>query len=299
MTFYQYALTTPWIAGIISFLLAILILQSWKFIRISFKWLFNFFRSILLRFSWGNFILISFFAFGLFTARFRIADLYFKVQDYLNPIYAGQFDGLGLEHETAIFEQVIRERNDEYTTQIIKKRIGETAVKMGCPSLWFYMAGLGECGLNPYVVRSDKVAASWCQLTKAGLTGIKINGKQALMFDVIEACKNRDIELIMSLNDAYLIDRWMLQGSPKLNGPVDVYLLLFAPSKVCSPPETILYQGYSNPSYYLNAGLDGFKRLPDGRISYSNAQKDGKITVEELALRVESIKNQLLKSKLK
>lgn len=299
MTFYQYALNTDWIAGIISFILAILILQFWKFIRLSLKWLFNFFRSILLRFSWGNLALISFFTFGLFTARFRIADLYFKVQDYLNPIYAGQFDGLGLEHETAIFEQVIGERNDDFVAIEIKRSIRATALKMNCPPLWFYQCSLGECGLKGFEVRKDMVAAGWTQLTNNGLAEIKINGVQATMPDVIKACRDKNIELIMDLNDVYLVDRWMAQGSPKISGPVDIYLLLFAPKFVGRSPETSVYSGYSNPNYYMNAGLDGWKKSSDGKITHSNDQKDGKITVEELALRVESIKNQLLKSKLK
>ena len=104
--------------------------------------------------------------------------------------------------------------------------------------------------------------------------------------------------MIMSLNDVYLMDRWMAQGSPKITGPVDIYLLLFAPSKVGKPFETVVYEGYSNPNYYMNDGLDGFY-LKDGKIKHSNSRKDGKITVGELALRVELIKNQLLKSKLK
>lgn len=295
MTFYQYALQTDWMAGITCFVSAILILQSGKLIRVGAKWL----RSFLLKFNKENLILIILLSSIIYLARFQISDLIQKVQEKLNPVYAGQFDGLGLEHETAIFEQVIGERNDEYTAAEIKRSIRATALKMNCPPLWFYQCALGECGLKAFEVRKDKVAAGWTQLTRRGLEKIKINGVQATMQDVLKACQDGNAELIMSLNDVYLMDRWIGQGKPKLNGPADVYLLLFAPSKVCSPPETILYQGYNNPSYYLNAGLDGYKRLTDGRISYSNAQKDGRITVEELALRVESIKNQLLKLKLK
>ena len=291
----QYALNHPsWISVLACIVTSLAILQGWKFIRVGLKW----FRAPFLKFSWENLILIALLSTVIYLGRFQLSDLIQTAKDCLNPIYAGQFDQLGLDHETAIFEQVISERNDAYTASEIKRSIAETAQKMNCPPAWFYNCSLGECGLEAFRTRKDLVALGWTQLTRNGLAGIKINGKQATMQDVLTACKNRDAKMIMSLNDVYLMDRWMAQGSPKITGPVDIYLLLFAPSKVGKPFETVVYEGYSNPNYYMNDGLDGFY-LKDGKIKHSNSRKDGKITVGELALRVELIKNQLLKSKLK
>lgn len=284
-------------------LLALAILQGWKVLR---KFCaavilgLRLIRSVLLKRSKGNVALVLFLGSGLWLSSAQLSDFLQWLEDHCSPIYAGQYDSLGTEHEAAIFEQELHRRvKDSYVCEVVKRETAATAQRLGCPRLWIYQCALSECGLNPFVVRSDKIAASWCQLTRTGLTGIKIDGRQATMADVIAACDRRDIETIMAMADTYLVDRWLAQGSPMLRGAVDVYLLLFAPGFTGQSMEKVLYQGYGNPNYDLNAGFDGYLMKEGGQIVRANSAKDGRITVGELALCVESRKNSLISEYLK
>ena len=65
----------------------------------------------------------------------------------------------------------------------------------------------------------------------------------------------------------------------------------------------VVYEGYKNPSYFKNSGLDGWytENTPDGRqlILRKNAARDGKITIWEIYLALESKKNRLVESNMK
>lgn len=236
---------------------------------------------------------------GILLASEGIAeDIYTSIYDYYHPVFAGQYDTVDTEHQACIFEQELGKRNaDRFVVDTVIAYTRATAQRLGVPRLWIYECALAECGLDPLVVRRDKVAASWCQLTRAGLQGIKFQGRPASLDDVMQACYRRDIATVMQFADIYMVDRWLLRGRPLMERPVDMYLLLFAPGYVGSPDDKVLYEGYGNPAYYKNAGIDGYY-LDNGRIECSTAARDGKITVRELALRQEKIKNSLLKTYL-
>lgn len=265
-------------------LLALLLAQGFKIIRrLTTLTVFalRLLRSMVLKATLENAIGILVLACLLWALE---SPINWAVQQWVTPTYAEQFEDLDTEHEASIFEQELCRLNpDTYVTDTVKHYTARTARALGVPRSWLYACALNECDLNPFVVRSDKVAASWSQLTNNGLAGLKYGGRDATMNDVIHACNARDISTIMQFSEIYYLDRWILQKRPALSRPVDVYLLLFAPAFAGRPDDAILYQGYRNPAYYKNAGIDGYY-LQDGKIMHTEAAKDGKITIAELGL---------------
>ena len=293
--FYQFAITgNDWLTWLVVALTALAILQGWKLVRVSVRVVWLFCQAAFVKFNRANLLGLLFLIGCLWLGRYQIADLL----QYLEPaVYAGQYGSVDDEHQALIFEQELCLRNpDKSVTDEVKRVTVETANTLGCPRSWIYACAASECGLKPFTVRDDRIAASWAQLTTAGLTGIKIDGRQAtLEADVIPACQRRDIKTVMAFSRAYLVDRWLLKGSPAIARPVDVYLLLFAPGMVGRPLDAVLYEGYKNPNYYKNSGLDGWCELPSGRIIRQPSLIDGKITVAELGRIQEFKKNELLK----
>lgn len=270
------------------FLLAFALAQGFKILQrliTLLAWALRMGRSVLLKASWENGIGIATFAFVLWLFQNQISDFGMMiVQRYIEPTQMAQYENLDTEHEAAIFEQELSRINpDNYVTDTVKCYTARTAQTLGVPRSWLYACALNECGLDPFTVRKDKVAASWSQLTTSGLSGLKYGGRQATMNDVIQACTSRDISTIMQFSEIYYLDRYILYKRPALTRPVDVYLLLFAPAFAGRPDDAILYQGYNNPAYYMNDGIDGYY-LVDGKIMHTEAAKDGKITIGELAL---------------
>lgn len=170
----------------------------------------------------------------------------------------------------------LREKVDGYTYEVVERWTDSTARAIGCQPEAIYMVALLECGLNPFRVRDDRVAAGWLQFTRVGLQrhGVRLE-------KVIDACNRKDAHFVMALSHAYLTERQRQHGRP-LNTAIDVYLAVFAPAKIGQDGSAVIYEGASNPAYYMNSGLDGWKISTNGVIYRS--QKDGRITVEELYL---------------
>ena len=208
-----------------------------------------------------------------------------------NPVYLSTTRAISPEHSTALYESRIREHCDSYEAAIVIRRTAETAAKINSTPTAIYEAALLECGLNPFRVRDDLVAAGWIQFTHAGLSGLGVS-----MDLVIQACKNREIEFIMDLTEQYLVRKWERAGRPDMRNTIDLYLAIFAPAHIGKEPEKVVYAGFDNPAYYKNSGLDGWYQDGQGRIM--RGRKDGKIEVWEIYLCLERKKGLLLKLKI-
>jgi hypothetical protein len=206
---------------------------------------------------------------------------------YFQPVYLSDKidDGKAVE----MYEQTIREKCPGEAETVIRWT-GETASKINSTKQAIYESALLECGLNPFRVRDDRVAAGWIQFTRAGLSGLGV-----ALHEVISACERRDAEFIMSLTDRYLIRKWEQAGKPDMRNTIDLYLSIFAPAHIGGDPEKVVYAGFGNMAYSLNSGLDGWYQ--DGeRIARKTALVDGRITVWEIYLCLERKKRLLLKN---
>lgn len=205
---------------------------------------------------------------------------------YLRPVYIGQYTA---DDETKIrlYEAEIRRHTTPPEFEIVKTETARTAERIGSTPLAIYEAAWLECGLNPFRVRDDHVAAGWIQFTRVGLRGLGVSLEQ-----VIAACQRRDAALIMRLTDQYLTRKASrLPEGATLQNTIDLYLAVFAPAHVGAEPDRVVYAGFSNPAYYKNSGLDGWK-VENGKIV--RGEKDGKITAEEIHFCLERKKGLLL-----
>lgn len=227
----------------------------------------------------------------LFLFSDRIGEgLQILEQRYFKPVYLAQTAGMSSEQAVFIYEQEIARHCDTYEARILKRRTAEIAARINSTPLAIYETALLECGLNPFRVRDDRVAAGWIQFTRAGLFGLGVSMEQ-----VIAACGRRDIEIIMDLTEQYLVRKWEKAGRPDMRNTIDLYLAVFAPAHIAAEPEKVVYAGVGNPAYDLNSGLDGW--LQDGgKIIRKPSMCDGRITVWEIFLCLEHRKGLLLKN---
>lgn len=203
-------------------------------------------------------------------------------------VYAGAYASLSEDAKTAAFEIELQKRVSPSEFSVIQKSTIETSKKIGCKPSDIYAVAYSECALNPFNVRMDGVAAGWIQFTAAGcgfVPGLTLEKVKAM-------CAARDINGMMIATEKYLT---ATTDGKTVSRPVDVYLAVFAPAKVGADDNAVLYEGYNNSSYYLNAGLDGWVTRADGRILNSKINKDGKITVRELSLCLEAKAQKLIK----
>lgn len=204
-------------------------------------------------------------------------------QTALNPVY--QFEYTPDDAQAVrILEAEIQKKIGTEQFNTLKAHTLAVADSLGCNPLTVYQIALSECDLNPFVIRDDGVAAGWMQLTNNGCEGLKLDGSPVTMHIVKAACRAKNIDYIMRSSSAYLLDR---ANGKTITGMKDFYMLVFAPAFVGAADNVVLYQGYNNPSYYLNSGFDGYYLDSAGRICRLNKMKDGKITAGEVALHVQ------------
>lgn len=206
---------------------------------------------------------------------------------FLQPVYLTT-ETMPDRQRIALYEAKIARHCDSYELEVIRARTAETAAKINSTPLAIYEAALLECGLNPFRVRDDRVAAGWIQFTRAGLRGLGVS-----LESVIQACNRRDIVTIMDLTDAYLVRRWEQAGKPDMRNTIDLYLAVFAPAHIGANPDKVVYAGFGNPAYDLNSGLDGWFQ-DSGKIIRKASECDGRITVWEIFLCLERRKGVLL-----
>ncbi len=252
-------------------------------------------------FSWGKRHLLFMLLTGTLLwlcSDWLISGLQEIEQRYLHPVYVNEFGSLSEEHLTAIYEAELAKKVDPYQQEVVIKRTREIAAKIKSTPLTIYQCAHLECGLDPFTVRRDKVAAGWIQFTRAGISGLRYQGKAVPYESVLQACAVKDAVFIMNLTEVYLNYQYQRAGRIPLDNTIDLYLALFAPALIGAEYDQVVYQGYGNPSYYKNDGLDGWfiADTGDGRkqIFHKDAAKDGKITILEMFLALESKKNKLV-----
>ena len=282
----------------------ILVIVLWQFIKLFragfrfFRWTLGKVKPVIFRPRLRNILIAAVVGTIFWAMSDALADMLQDIeQRYFTPVWLGQYADLNEAHLTAIYETELAQKVDPYELEIIKKRTAEMAVKIHSTPLAIYECAWLECGLNPFTVRRDKVAAGWIQFTRNGLGGLKYNGQNISFDQVLYACKTRNIELMMDLSEIYLIDKFERAKKLPMNNTIDLYLALFAPAYIGAPHQKVVYQGVQNASYYLNKGLDGWyvQQTQDNRqqIFRKNAACDGAITVWEIYLALEAKKGQL------
>ncbi len=257
-------------------------------------------------FGWGRRHLIAIGLLGTLLWLFKdqlISELQEIEQRYLQPVYVNEFGNLTEEHVTAIYEAELAKQVDPYQKEVVTRRTREIATKIQSTPLAIYQCAHLECGLDPFTVRRDQVAAGWIQFTRAGISGLRYQGKPIAYETVLQACAAKDAAYIMDLTEIYLISQYERAGHKALDNTIDLYLALFAPALIGAEYDRVVYEGYDNPKYYKNDGLDGWyvADAENGRkqIFHKDAAKDGKITILEMFLALEAKKNKLLGQYLK
>jgi hypothetical protein len=191
-------------------------------------------------------------------------------QSLINPAYIQSDTSYYLESK---FEDVIKKHTNEAQFLCVRDSTRALAKEIGCSPSDIYLVCLSECGLNPFAIRKDGVAAGWIQFTRVGLQGLGVSLEQ-----VKQACHAKDAKEIMRLTGAYI--RRAAAGR-KLENATDFYMAVFAPGKLGVGMDGVLYSGYANPEYYLNAGLDGYF-IESGKVLHLPHRKDGKLTRRDL-----------------
>lgn len=302
--FIQYLLRQDtWFRWIACILLIFVLLQLFRIIKLLLRYLFRFIKeSHRFLFVWGkrNLIIISILGTLLWLFSNPLIDFIQEIeQRFLSPVYVNEFGNLSEDHLIAIYEEELSRQVDPYHKKIIVQRTREIAAKLNASPLPIYEAAYLECGLDPFTVRSDLVAAGWIQFTRAGLGGLRYRGKAVSFDDVLEACRSRDIVFMMDLTELYLVDKFERAGRKPLNNTIDLYLALFAPALIGSESGRVVYQGYDNPSYYKNDGLDGWYVTGGKQILRKRSERDGKITIWEIFLALEAKKGKLVQRYLR
>lgn len=224
----------------------------------------------------------------VFMLRWKIIDGLQYLEQVAMPTYVSSDTST---HALAVYEAELSKHCDSYEAEIVKRRTREIAAKIGCSPLAIYEVAYSECGMNPFCIRADGIAAGWIQFTSAGMAGI------GTLDDVKRACKSRDVSKIMDYTEAYFSSR---AGGKALHDATQVYVATFAPAYVGSGDQQVLYSGWKNPAYNLNSVFDGYYSATagDGRrqIFRRRSEMDGKITIGEMRLHLEAKKSALLKN---
>jgi len=80
-----------------------------------------------------------------------------------------EMSNIGCQDLVSLYEKEILKYTTPLQAQIIAKRSEEIATKVNTSVSCIYEVAYLECGLNPFNVRSDLVAAGWIQFTRRGL----------------------------------------------------------------------------------------------------------------------------------
>lgn len=290
----QVLLTLPGYRFAACVVLSVCLFQAWRIVRVSWRGIVAVLRLYAVpahRLTWWAKVLGVSVILFLFSG--PLVGWLQSLEYTLNPVWLSETEHITDEHAVSLYEAGIRRHCDSYEFEVVKRRTAETAARIGSTPQAIYEAALLECGLNPFRVRDDRVAAGWIQFTRAGLSGLGVS-----LEEVIQGCQRRDIKLIMDLTEQYLIRKWERAGKPDMRNTIDLYLAIFAPAHIGSAPEKVVYAGFGRPAYELNRGLDGWSKDAAGRIVRRVQDCDGKITVWEIYLCLERKKGLLLKSKI-
>lgn len=260
------------------FILALVIMQIWKLRKILYDAV-AVVRRYVIKASKGNAISLGVLGTFLLVISQPMGDL-LQALEYrvVRPVWVGQYSYLSNDDQVQVFERELIKHVTPAQFDSVRAWTIRTAANVNSTPLAIYKTAYLECGLKPFRVRDDGVAAGWIQFTARGLRGLGISLDQ-----VKRACHQQDIHTIMALTDAYLVRKYQRSGYKPLTRDIDLYLAVFAPAHIGASDNQVVYQGYSNPAYFKNDGLDGWY-IDGGKIIRSRMAKDGKITVGEIRL---------------
>lgn len=205
------------------------------------------------------------------------------IEQSLNPTYTTSDTSFFTESR---FEDVIKHHTNEAQFLTVRDSTRALAKEIGCRPQDIYLVAYSECGLNPFTIRQDGIAAGWIQFTRDGLSGLGRSLDQ-----VKQSCYEKDAVEIMRLTGIFI--RRAAAGR-RLETATDFYCAVFAPAKLGHGIDETLYSGFGNPEYYKNAGLDGYF-LESGKVLYLPHLKDGKLTKRDLMAALEYRKAKFLK----
>lgn len=287
----QIILNQPGPARIAGCMLLVLII--WQALRIA-GFAFSVLLRLLLPFTWWTAITVTGAGFILSLFATPISDfLQDMEQRYWSPVYVDQFSGLSDGELLSLYEMELRRHTTPEEFVIVRDSTAAIAGRIGSTPLAIYEAAYLECGLNPFRVRDDRVAAGWIQFTRAGLSGLGLS-----LDRVIQACESRDAAFIMALTGKYLARKAeRMPAGATMRNTIDLYLAIFAPAHIGRDAGQVVYSGLSDRRYTLNSGLDGWY-IDGGKIIRSRAACDGRITVGEIYLCLESKKARLIKNQI-
>lgn len=246
-------------------------------------------RKPFIPFKWGSLFFVLFGGGAISILSVPIINGLQLAEQYLNPTYLTTDTSA---YVNQLYELELSKKVTPAEAEIIKHRTREIAAKVGSSTLAIYEVAYSECGLNPFEIRKDGIAAGWIQFTRSGLVGLGYSLEQVKI-----ACINRDINLIMNLTEAYLLDRAKGIEMPR---PVDIYTCVFAPGFLPAGDDQTLYsRAADGEKYTKNSVFDGYYTDSNSRrtiILNTTKAKDGRITKRELALHLELKKAILVKS---
>ena len=280
-----------WVGYVACFVLVAIFLQAIRIFRFAWSgisFLLSFIRKVAVKPSPIWLLWVAVLALPLWALRLPASDgLQWLEQRYFNPLV---FTPDTSNHMLAIYEMELAVYCDPYECDLIRMRTRQIAEKAGSTPLAIYEVAFSECGMNPFVIRADGIAAGWIQFTRAGLVSTGFTLEQ-----VKEACRQRNTALIMDLTEAYLVNRSKGKPMPR---SCDVYTCVFAPGYLGYPDDYTLYSRSDGSAYYLNAGLDGYYLQKVGEnqiIIRSRNAADGRITINDLSLALAAKKAALVK----
>jgi hypothetical protein len=294
-----------WVGWLVCVGLVLALAQVFKLVGAAWRsswWLYRQVKRLLIRVRWWSLLLAALFGTILWAmSGVLVEGLQEMEQRYWHPVYVRQYETMSEAHLTALYEAELARHTDPYECEVIKRRTREMAQKVASTPLAIYECAWLECGLKPFTIRRDQVAAGWIQFTRVGLGGLKYRDQPVRFEQVLDACRRRDVEFVMDLSEAYLVDKYQRAGARPLNNTIDLYLALFAPALIGAPHDKVVYAGWNNPSYYLNAGLDGWyvaeSTGDQKQIFRKKSRCDGRITIYEMYLALEAKKNRLIQQR--
>lgn len=204
-------------------------------------------------------------------------------QAYISSTYVNSEQSFFVESK---FEETIKRYTNEAQFLIIRDSTRALAKEIGCQPQDIYLVAYSECGLDPFRVRTDGIAAGWIQFTRVGLHGL---GRS--LEEVKQSCAAKDASEIMRLTGAYI--RRAAKGR-SIGSATDFYCAVFAPGKLSASMDEVLYSGFNNPEYYLNAGLDGYF-VENEKVLHLPRLKDGKLTKRDLMAALEYKKSKFFR----
>ena len=277
--------------------LALLLLQSGKVLRLAWA---EARRWVLRMHGWGlvwNALLTGglFLLFASFAPQISDGIQWFE-QTLVSPVHFAEMEADTSSAAAEAYTRKLQRSLVPADYAMFLRRTAEIAAKCGSTPLSFYEVYESECSCNPFAVnsrdifdrygkylRTDTVAAGPIQFTAVGVSGLVMDGEPVTMRKVKDAIIARRLAWLMDLQEMYMA---RAAGGRPLPRPCDVYTAVFMPSFVGGSMETVLASKWGDkPQYYWqNIGLDGWQLSPSGKVLHLDSARDGKITIQDLAL---------------